>query len=373
MAVTSFQPPTQLEGEHTLFVQERDALGNESTEASRKLILVNRGVMGLNSFSLSAVGVSTANSKSGMLHAAVGMSGTSKVYFYNNTNNAWSILGNAEYAKGATGKLAFSQDTAYVAYEEADGDFTSIRVKRFVQGSWQYVGGAIATSFYIIALDFTIGPNGTPYVTWIDPESFEVKAARLVRSTNVWEPAGTSIGNSTDDGGYTSIAINSQNEVFVAYTDYSSGSNGEPTVKRLNGNDWNPVLRYPISGQYLKLAIHGTTPYLAFTTGPDISLIRYDANWIAVNEYTAKGDETTLGLGPDGTPFMAYKTYPETDNVHLVTPIGAVLVEVGPSTGSSHSSGRLNVTVNPQGIPQVIFVDQNYGGAATAHKFGFDP
>lgn len=369
---TSYQPPSQSEGEHIFYVQERDALGNESAESSRKITLLNRGLIGTTAYSLTTFTVSSANSASGILHSAVSEDSAGKVYYFN--NNTWSVLGNAPFAKPAFGPvLAFSKDTAFVVYSEPNGDNFAIKVKKYVQGNWVQVGTVVhpGTSFYYLTM--AIGPNGTPYVTWINGNTYEVEVSVFNRSQSRWDAISEKVGTSTDDGGYTAIGINDANEVYVAYTDWN-GVSGHPVVKRLEGSVWREVARYPKSGVYLSLAFHGNNPWLAFVSYQEVTLIQYNSGWTPLSEYSISGDEPALGLSTHGTPYLAYKTFAASDNVHLVTPIDGKLVQVGPASGSSSTgTGGLNVTISPSGIPQVTFTATNLNWNAAGYKFGFDP
>lgn len=368
---TSFQPPTQTEGEHTFYVQERDVLGNESLEASRRITLLNRGMIGTTSYSLPAYTASSAINSSGILHSAVMENTGSRVYYYN--NNTWSVLGNSTIAPEARWpKLSFSRDTAFVVYEESAGDYYAIKVKKFSQGSWVPVGSEIQTGNFYYWITMAIGPNGTPYVAWIDGSTYNVKVAYLNRSQGTWEIVRDSVGVSLDDGGYTSIAVNSSNEVYVAYTDWN-GLPGHPIVKRLNGNSWTKVAEYPKSGAFLQLKFHGTLPYFALVASQTVHLVQYNSGWNPVSEYSIPGDDCALGISSEGTPFVAFKTFSENENVHLATPMGGDLVPVGPPVGTSHfGSAMLDVTVSKSGIPQVTFIDKHTTNAI-GYKFGFDP
>lgn len=371
---TSYQPPTLSEGPHTLYVQERDALENESEESTRKLVFVARGLMGtVRVYDDALRSISTATSASGILHMATHQGTESKVYYY--TAGTWSVLGNTPFATQAnTASLAFSKDTAFALYQEETTEGRNVlRMKKFAQGSWMPVGTSwIDSGFYMLGISMAIGPEGTPYVCWI-ANIEDVKVARLNRAQNKWELVGDPVGASTDNGGYTSIAINASNEVHVAYTDYRGDSFGKPTIKRWTGSTWTQVARYPESGSYLSLVFHGNIPFFGFSSILGVHLIQYSPGFTPIEEYSLAGDESSLGVSSDGVPYLAFKDSWE-KSVHLVTPIDGKLVDLGSPMGTSIlGSGGLNVTVTPSGIPQVGLIDPLFDQSGVVYQFGFDP
>lgn len=369
-SATSYQPPTQTEGAHVFYVQERDSLGNESPASSRRIILVEKGFLESRG-SLNMVNVyATAFSPSGILHAAFLESDVGKVMYF---SNGWRTLGNSPFSNlvGEIHSIAFSQDTLFVCYK---GDEQSITVKKFRNGVWATIGeNRIDSAGSSNDASLAISNDGIPYVCWITASETDIRVVRLNSTTNRWEPVGSGpVYHTADYWNRVSLAFNSSNEIHVAFNDISAGL--APTIKKLAGNSWVQVAQHPITSAHnLELKFHGNFAYLAYEQqggATKTGLLAFTSAWAKVSEHTVAGNNPDLVLSEDGKPFFTTNSFDAANTVYIHSIVDGGLR----STALPAPTARPGLlAISPLGIPHVSFSDNNASEYFSTYKFGYDP
>src|SRR5690606_9315922 len=117
---------------------------------------------------------------------------------------------------------------------------------------------------------------------------------------------------------YTSLAINSNDELYVAYQD--GGAMDSVTVKKFDGSNWVTVgstfLSQPFAGSnYIHIAIdHNDVPYVAYMnpypSGPKASVHKFNGtSWVLVGPASFTSGLaifTNLAFDKNNTPYLVY-------------------------------------------------------------------
>ena len=188
----------------------------------------------------------------------------------------WSVVGTANIAQqysfnalpAAYPSIAIAiapDNTPYIAYHDYNDPNTPLAatVKRFNGTSWVTVGNPGFTGDHPIysqamALDFSIAPDGTPYVLFTDNSpnlSISNMATLMMYDGASWVLVGNE-GFSTGAIGFPALAIALDGMPFVAYQDQTTGN--RVTVKKFDGLNWENVGTPGFSAgssQYISLAV----------------------------------------------------------------------------------------------------------------------
>ncbi|XAH23490.1 IPTL-CTERM sorting domain-containing protein [Xylophilus sp. GW821-FHT01B05] len=200
-------------------------------------------------------------------------------------------------------------------------------------------------------------------------------ATGMAAQAEAWEPwqAGGKEGVSVGDAMYPSLAVSPDGRPYVAYQDGPNGS--KVTVMRLNtaGTGWEVVGTAGFSDSraaYLSLAFSPNgVPYVAYQDGdatsvlPRATVMRWDEasqSWGPVGSprFSEEGLAlyTSLGFGPDGTPYLAYRD--NGGNARAMRWNGSDAWEAA-ETGLSAKAFVISLAVSPgpSGRPYVVYME----------------
>lgn len=186
-------------------------------------------------------------------------------------SQSWQPLGPQGEVSSETAnfiKIIFdSNDTPYVAYRDgvAAGN-NEITVKKFNGTTWEAVGAEGFTAGRADYISLAIDSNDKLYVAYQDDangDKTSVMAFNTVNST--WETVG-SLGFSSGVALFQSLAINNADVPYVSYRDAANAN--KITVKSFNGSNWIDVGSAGFSATtvaYTSITFNSSDePYVAF-------------------------------------------------------------------------------------------------------------
>jgi len=162
-----------------------------------------------------------------------GNSDKATVMKFNDSSNTWETVGSAKFSSGPAYGLNIAinnNNTLYVVYSD-DGNGLKATAMKFNGTAWVSVGNANGFSAsYAAYTDIAINNTGTPYVVYRDGgNTLKATVMKFNDGANAWETVG-SAGFSAGNADYTSIAINSSDDLYVAYKD--GGNSNKATVMK---------------------------------------------------------------------------------------------------------------------------------------------
>jgi hypothetical protein len=240
------------------------------------------------------------------------------------TDSAWKGVGSFGFSADAIAypSLAFAKDgTPYLAYTEAGERsgaggwaYDRIAVMRFRDGVWSPVPGAGLSAAKGKDLFLSFAPDGSLHLAYTDLSN-ERKATVMRFAADDWRPVGRA-GFSKDETRYNSLAFDRNGTPYVAFFEKHSGG----TVMRYTASDgWKSVgsigsadalCQFP----FLAVAADGTLFASCYHSDSTTkvnwhSVWRYDGLWVDTGPgpaLPARDDAVSLGLAPDGTPYLAF-------------------------------------------------------------------
>lgn len=199
------------------------------------------------------------NNKLYVSYVDVGSSNKLAVVTYNTATQAWEALvpGNPYVSTGTVtysisqfistprSSLAFDNNNVpYVAFSERATTGNAF-VKRFVNGAWETVGGAAASSDIAVANNIALDNNNVPYLVYIQQSTATattgaIKTYRFNAGNNSWEnvsppspvSGGSSTTGATTGARHTNIAMDSTFNPVVTY--FNTSNSNKSTVIRYN-------------------------------------------------------------------------------------------------------------------------------------------
>lgn len=377
----------QSEGRHTLFVQERDSAGNWSQSSTRMLVAVKKGVVGTEGFSTSeayslSLGFGAAQQPT---LAFVDQIDGIVVRRFNGTG--WEPLGIHPITpnSGRDTKLAFAQNgTAYLAYWEDNYPAQGITVRRLNGSKWDTLGNrceaAITTQEYSLA----INGNNEPMVAYTFWDYDKDQAGIVVNkfSGTAWSPSGQLVSDTA--GSPPSIAVDANNTPFVAYGD--NRNNGRLTIKYLSGTNWVPVgsagiskglAGYPV----LKFSKQGVL-HAVFSEDVGgqrrVSVMTFEGGkWAYINEGGIPVKEILgldLAIDEWERPVVAVRESDVNTLPRAFVFSNSQWRSVGQINSSVSVITSLTLGLDPNGVPFLGFADFGANGKrAIVYKVGMDP
>lgn len=382
---TSQYSPTAplVEGEHTLYVQERDSAGNWSNISSKPLLLSLRGTLGSPGFSSGRVN-STAMTlnNTGLPYVAFSDSANGyKVTVMRWTGGSWQVLGTPAFTAGAAGPFSLvlnSSGLPYVAFQDwAEGGKASLM--RWTGTNWEYIGGPGFTEGRADNISLALNASGTPHVAFSDWSNGQ-KATEMYWTGENWEFVGTPGFSETSTGSFLSLALDAQGTSYVAFRDEPNNA----ILMRWSGTAWQVLGGGSASAgyaDYLSLAIDKEgTPYLAYrdgTNGYKATVRRwYQDNWETVGSagFTAgRADFISLALSSSGVPYIAFQDVANGEKATIMRFAGNSWGTMGVAGFSPGKATALSLAINSVDTPYITFQDESTGGKVTVMKTSFEP
>ncbi len=246
-------------------------------------------------------------------------------------NNIWTLVGKERFSitEVDNEKLAIAPDgTKYLAFRDFYDSIGRVTVmyNKDDKHDWQLFGNSLFSKGRVDDTSIAIASNNKIYVAYID-EGLDNKAVVMTYNTNnnKWEMLGSS-AVSPGVAKSTSIAINPiNNEVYLAYSDYSNVRNGFAKVVRFDNksNSWVDVgsKEYVLANQvknnnlafdkngniYLALSDYG----FAMGRAVVFSYSKDDDKWHYVGSpaiSSSVAESINLVVGANNTLYLAYST-----------------------------------------------------------------
>lgn len=172
------------------------------------------------------------------------------------SNMVWTHVGTPAFTPGGVWntKLAIdSKDVPYIAFsDQLNGD--RVTVLKFGGSNWDYVGAPGFSNGSANYTQLAIDDAGNPYVGFMDSrpgKSF--KSTVMKWNGTLWENLGTD-SFSPQTVWYTSLALDSNNEVYMGFKDDATG--GKATLMKFEGNGnscESDILEFSILGKYAEI------------------------------------------------------------------------------------------------------------------------
>ncbi len=282
--------------------------------------------------------------------------------------------------------MAFdSADSPYIVYRDED-DFNRLTVKRYVGESWGTVGaeGFTATSpdFKYLNPAIVIDSTDTPHVVYCDAAN-SFKATVMKFNGSAWVtvgPAGFTAGPITPTiGSYIDIGFDSGDTPYVVFRDEANSN--KATVMKFNGSSWETVGSAGFSSdqvEHTTVAIDGNdTVYVAYDGWSTYSytyqstVMRYNGtDWVTVGQPRFSSIDarwTSLAMDSHDIPHVVFaEKYPGGTTVMKYDDGDwGVVGEAGFSAGSAQYP---SIAFDDRDIPYVGFWDLANGGKATVMR-----
>ncbi|WP_379963617.1 Ig-like domain-containing protein [Epilithonimonas sp. UC225_85] len=292
-------------------------------------------------------------------------------------NGAWTQLPNVTNAQiNFNTSTITSNNVLFAVNNEGNGT-----VKRFVNGAWEQVGNAGFAGGLPSFVDMVSTTDGKIYVSFNTAGNLHVYVNNQnAAATDVWQPAGgiANLAPSPTTEDYTSsIAVDKNNNIFVAYASNTAGGN-KLNVKKFDGTTWTQVGPQNFSPgrvKYTSIAIGlDNKVYVAVSNWEDADMLRnyvmgYDATsntWSQVGTgFASQGQGTfnSLAVSNAGDLYLAFsdsvlqKLSVKKLNLAVVAPTSLEIStqnNVPPTITVDKGTLQLNSIINPSNANQNV-------------------
>lgn len=292
---------------------------------------------------------------------------------------SWMPVGSTNFTPGSASYtyLEVNQNgVPHIAFMD-EANSNKLSVMKYVSGSWSLIGPPGFTPTAITQLvDMDFDSNGNPWVIYPD-NGFACHVVKFDGSNWVdIDQAGLSISSDFEP------AIEFYNgEAYVAYSDWSSGNDGEILVKKFNGSNWVLIGTGGISAGVAsqpKLKFHNGQPYVAYTDWSSgmngrISVRKYDgSNWVYVGTQGFTNPTAVFlrfAVGSDGTPYVAFADQSNGEKGNVMKYNGSSWVFVGPQNFTAAQSFWIDIEVNNG---EIYYAHQDVASGSYARLLKFN-
>lgn len=194
-----------------------------------------------------------------------------------------------------------------------------------------------------------------------------------------WQGLGPNDGLVNSSSDYSSIAVDTNNVPFVAYSDITDGS--KLKVKKFNGTDWEPVGTNPSDGSSLYIVMkvdRANVPHVLFRDGSagstKLTLKKFDGTaWVNVGvaKFTPGNSALPdLAFGPDNLPYVSFVNYATGINgkASVMKFDGTAWQMIG-NPMSVGGAGLTQIEVDATGNVYCAYTDAGLGGWVNVKKF----
>jgi hypothetical protein len=254
---------------------------------------------------------------------------------------------------------------------------------------WEILGTAGFSDGTALYTYIELDNEGVPYIVFQDrANDRKATVMKYNNSISSWELVGQA-GFSDGLARYTTIAFDSSNTPYIAYTD---GDTYKTTVKKFNGTNWEDVgsPRFSSgSAGYVKIAFNGDIPhviYKDYSLGGKAVVMQYSSSngWVAFAGASGgisdgEVESTDIEIIDSGDGFKIYAAYKDIENGDGITvkknddsfsfnwsDVGTPGFSDGELDGSE---SVLDLELDKDGIPYVAFVDKANGKEITVMKY----
>ncbi|MEI7024762.1 S-layer homology domain-containing protein [Paenibacillus sp. y28] len=218
-------------------------------------------------------------------YSDVSNNGRLTVMKYDSNSDTWNTVGNPHFSASSTSYNSLyvaSDGTPYVAYSDLgdSGKATVMKYDSFMN-TWGTVGNASFSASNAESTSLYVASDGTPYVAYADGDNFsKATVMKYDRDSNAWVP----LGNESISTGYAanvSLEVAPNGTFYVGYRDH--GNSSKTTVMRYDSD----------SNTWVYVGKDGFSPSAASVA--------------------------SLSLASDGTPYMAYTDWDNSNNVTVMS------------------------------------------------------
>ncbi|MDB5051024.1 MAG: ancA 3 [Fibrobacteres bacterium] len=393
LIVGSFSQPVDLpEGNHTLYVQERDVAGNWSSSSAKVVVLALRKAVGSAGFAdIGYSSINSAISKTGEIYiSSVDELDSNKSLVMKFNGTSWVKVGVNGLGLGVFGRcpiVVSETGIPYVVYNEpykaGSLDNYKISVARFNGSSWLPVGNAAFSDGMATYPVIALASNGTPYVAFKD-DVHDAKLSVMNLTGARWEYVG-SPGISDGSLDEINITVSGSGTPYVVFLDQSGQTKN--TMMRYTGSAWVKMGDGASTGGVASIAINKSgTPYFAFHSN-DFGLKATVVRWTGTAfENVGNPGFSDAGVGQislkfdsKDVPYVGFDDYytPNTGGSSSKPTVmrleGVKWVPVGPARISEGLGSSTSLVLDQNDVPYVTFNDEFSGRKATVMKASFDP
>ena len=250
----------------------------------------------------------------------------------------WAVVGNDDFSSGFASdlNLVIHNNVPYLAYK--DGTEGKATVLKLDGANWVTLGSVDFTTGSARSLDMAIDNLGIPYIAFSDgANSGKTTVMKFDDLTSTWIVVGN-IGFTVGQTAYNSLAIDSNNVVYVAYqmtgTDYSRRA----FVSRFNGTSW----------EFVKTAHLDYASLETYTANLSLAIDSNNKLFLALSEGGGVGGENVV-LSHDGTSWSYYGSNfgENTHQISLIIGNDDVLYEIYRDRDNSSTRVLYNDPLNP--------------------------
>jgi len=296
-------------------------------------------------------------------------------------NDTWLPVGKAGFSAGQVDYMQMAIDTdglpSVVYQDQANGDKAT--VMRYSDGEWVNVGTAGFSSGTPYAPKIALSGN-TPYIAYRDGgASYKCTVMQYIGEGETgWAQVGGSFAS--DQSYETAFCTDSDGIPYALICDWSSGSKFYLAVYQYSDGEWQKVgpdfatqNNNQIGG--ISIRTDGTVPYVAYSdysTGSNqLKVVTFvEGNWVGVGNGGLTGyiNNNSLFIS-QGTVYLAYQDYAHSNRATVVRLTKDSTWEtIGAAGFSSDEVGNISIAVNG-GIPFVAYGEGTENPKAIAKAF----
>lgn len=242
---------------------------------------------------------------------------------------------------------------------------------------WEYVGTPGFSGGGVDYTSFALNSADEPYVAFLD--SLHLGKASVMKFNGTdWEALGTR-GFSVSPVEWCSIAINDSGEPYVAFQDGSFLAS-QATVMKFNGTDWVYIGSPGFSAgkaDFISFKFsNNDVPHISyrdFGNSEKATVMKFDGtNWIDVGTpgfSTGKAWNTSLAFNSNNEPYVAF--YDNIDKSSVKKFDGTNWVNVGAPnySGDGYGQDYISMAINSNDELYVAYSDGSYLYWGTVKKF----
>lgn len=194
-----------------------------------------------------------------------------------------------------------------------------------------------------------------------------------------WQTVGPNGGMVNSSSDYSSIAVDTNNVTYVAYSSLANSS--KLHVKKFDGTDWIDVGNVISTGSaiYCNVAVsRNNIPYVVYRDGTagnsKLTVKQFDGtDWVLVgtqNFTPGNSAKPSIAFAPDNTPYVAFTDFAGSANGKAtVMKFDGTSWSIVGTYVSSGSSSYPEVRIASDGTPYCAFIDAGLGGLPVVKKF----